>query len=181
MVLHLNREARVPAISPTRDGCRENPPGKAHFLAHRHPANDRKFHTLAVGAHGIGMVLIRPVVSPEGVVTAFFLKGRDPYAFPGQLAAPMLGQVLEEVGVGAAEIPDSLLRCALGHLTHPGKPLVLERVELLAQCALRGLLAGGVLPLPLRQRPVVGESRDTTGAAEVLLLRRSRIKPNAVR
>jgi hypothetical protein len=32
-----------------------------------------------------------------------------------------------------------------------------------------------------RQRPVVGESRDITGAAEVLLLRRSRIKSNAVR
>ena len=77
------------------------------------------------------------------------------------------GPAFEEVLERRPQVLDGQLRGTLGDLQHPRERLSFHPVELLAKIAFGHLFPQPVKPFPLRQSPVVCETRHSASLREV--------------
>lgn len=118
-VISLYHDAGEPAVGFATDRHALRLAGKAQLFAHPHPAYDRQFDPLAVGAERACLV-----GRAEAVAHAFFLEAG---------IAPAL---LEERAEGASKVNDGFLRGALGHIEHPWELFAFEAVQLPPQAGI---------------------------------------------
>jgi hypothetical protein len=132
-----------------------------------------KRYSLTGDGDGVFVRSIRAVFGAETVPPALLLEGGNTDALSDKLATTISCQVVEEVGVGAAQILDCLLRGVLRDVPHPRELAIFDRVKRPAQCDLRRLTTALELSTPLSQGPILGKPSCPAGANKMLLLLRT--------